>query len=448
MEQLKEQVLHDERATATANNDLDASIFEPESRLARYIPGGYSSSRCLPLKGRKMMYAVLALAGTAIIFFGYDASVMSQVNTNPDYLRLMGADSGSNRDAAAVGGIVSVWFGGFAIGALMVGSYADKIGRLKTVEIGCLWGILGAALQASAQNITWMMSARVIGGIGCGHLNTVVPIWTSELADPHLRGAFVAVEFTLALGGSTMVYWMEYACTKLQSEAFAWRFPVAFQMVFLFFVLAAVPFYPESPRHLAKQGKLDEARDILLRCRVDPDPLKIDYEMEGIKEALRLEATSTAHSYYSMLFTKDKFHTRRRIILGGGVQVMQKFTGIDFIATYAPEMFTLSGFSGNEPALLAGGNFISYTASLALAIWLSDRVGRRKLMLSGSFLMGIVLIVGAVLSHEVLKYADIDPVKSKQLGAGVVTVLYIYTVLYGSTWLTTCWVSIPHELSH
>ncbi|KAK5123107.1 hypothetical protein LTR85_003305 [Meristemomyces frigidus] len=204
MEAPKEQVLHDEQAATTANNDLD-SVYEPESRLARYIPGGYSPSRCLALKGRKMMYAFLALAGTAIIFFGYDASVMSQVNTNPDYLRLMGADSGSNRDAAAVGGIVSVWFGGFAIGALMVGSYADKIGRLKTVEIGCLWGILGAALQASAQNTTWMMFARVIGGIGCGHLNTVVPIWTSELADPHLRGAFVAVEFTLALGGSTMV---------------------------------------------------------------------------------------------------------------------------------------------------------------------------------------------------------------------------------------------------
>ena len=41
---------------------------------------------------------------------------MSQVNTNKNYLRLMGAASGSDRDSAAVGGIVSVWFGGFAIG--------------------------------------------------------------------------------------------------------------------------------------------------------------------------------------------------------------------------------------------------------------------------------------------------------------------------------------------
>ncbi|KAI7716666.1 sugar transporter STL1 [Hortaea werneckii] len=388
-----------------------------------------------------MMYAILALAGTSILFFGYDASVMSQVNTNSDYLRLMDANSSSDRDAAAVGGIVSIWFLGFALGALMVGAYADHIGRLKTIQLGCVWGILGAALQASAMNITWMMIARVIGGVGCGHLNTVVPIWTSELADPHLRGAFVAVEFTLALGGSTLVYWMEYGCVKTTSEAFAWRFPVAFQMVFLLVVLIAVPFFPESPRHLAKHGRVDEARDLLYRCRVEPDPTKIELEMLGIEEALRLEATSTtAHSYWTMLFARDELHTRRRILLGAGIQVMQKFTGIDFIATYAPEMFTLSGFTGDTPTLLAGGNFISYTASLAVAIWLSDRVGRRKLMLSGSSLMGVVLVVGAVLSYEVETNAESDPGRAKQFGAGVATVLYVYTVLYGGTWLTTCWV--------
>ncbi|GAB7348464.1 hypothetical protein MBLNU459_g6879t1 [Dothideomycetes sp. NU459] len=374
------------------------------------------------------------------MFFGYDASVMSQVNTNPNYLRLMGADSGSDRDSAAIGGIVSVWFGGFAIGAILVGNYADKIGRLKTLQVGACWALLGAALQASAQNITWMMFARVIGGIGCGHLNTVVPIWTSELADPHVRGAFVAVEFTLAITGSTGVYWMEYWCTKTRSEAFAWRFPVAFQVIFLLLILAAAPFYPESPRHLAKQGRLDEARDLLWRCRVEQDAAKIDQEMRGIVEAIRLEANSTAHSFSSMLFQKDKLHTRRRILLGGGIQVMQKLTGIDFIATYAPEMFALSGYKGNMPALLAGGNFLPYAASLAAAIYLSDHFGRRKMMMWGSSLMGFVLIAGAILSHEVVSNSTSNPAKANKLGAGVVAVLYIYTVLYGATWLTTCWV--------
>ena len=62
-------------------------------------------------------------------------------------------------------------------------------------------------------------------------------------------------------------------------------------------------------------------------------------------------------------------------------------------------------------------------------------------MLCGSLAMGIVLIVGAVLSHEVLEYAETNPDRAKKFGAGVVTVLYVYTMLYGSTWLTTCWVS-------
>ena len=145
--------------------------YRPESRFSHYIPGGYSQSRCLKLRGRPMMYAVLLLAGLSIMFFGYDASVMSQINTNQNYLDLMGlpnALSGNNGDAAGVGGLVSVWFGGFAIGALSVGAYADKIGRLKTLQVGCVWGIIGAVLQCSAQSFGMMIVARIVGGIGCG----------------------------------------------------------------------------------------------------------------------------------------------------------------------------------------------------------------------------------------------------------------------------------------
>lgn len=83
-----------------------------------------------------------------------------------------------------------------------------------------------------------------------------------------------------------------------------------------------------------------------------------------------------------LLSQKDRLHTQRRVLLGAGVHVMQKLASIDFIATYAPEMFTLAGYGGDKPALLAGGKYISYTASLALAIYLTARFGRRKLMLA------------------------------------------------------------------
>jgi MFS family permease len=71
---------------------------------------------------------------------------------------------------------------------------------------------------------------------------------------------------------------------------------------------------------------------------------------------------------------------------------------------------------------------------LALSIWLSDRIGRRKMMLTGCLAMGLVLIAGGVLSHEVTSG---DPSKKHAYGIGVATILYLYTFIYGSTWLTT-----------
>lgn len=66
MEDIKDRVAHNEGTQSTLNVD----IYVPESRLSKYIPGGYSSTRCLSFRGRAMMYAVLCLAGTAILFFG------------------------------------------------------------------------------------------------------------------------------------------------------------------------------------------------------------------------------------------------------------------------------------------------------------------------------------------------------------------------------------------
>jgi Sugar (and other) transporter len=188
---------------------------------------------------------------------------------------------------------------------------------------------------------------------------------------------------------------------------------------------------------LIRTGRLEEAREILFRARIDPVEGEIEREIAEIVAAIRLEARKPSPSFWKLMTNSDELHTRRRILLGAGVQIMQKFTGIDFISTYAPEMFSLAGYTGNKPAILAGCNFFGYTASLALSIYLADRVGRRRLMLIGSSSMFVVLIVGGVLSHEVIALADSNPSVASGCGAGVTTVLYLYTFIYGSTWLTT-----------
>lgn len=155
------------------------------------------------------------------MFYGYDQGVMSQVNLNPHYQELMGIAPiegivysslyqsppecnlciGNQRNVAALGGIVAVYYGGTLIGALVAGSLADRCGRIKAVVFGSLWALLGAVLQASAYNITWMCCARVIAGVGVGAIDCVIPVWSAEVSSHSARGAFLAIEFFMVSTG-------------------------------------------------------------------------------------------------------------------------------------------------------------------------------------------------------------------------------------------------------
>lgn len=122
---------------------------------------------------------------------------MALINLNEDYWNFMGINSPDNnkRNVAAEGGIVAVYYAGTLVGALIAGSLADRAGRIKAVVFGCMWALIGAVLQTSAQNIAWMCCARVISGIGVGSIDCVIPVWSAEVSSHSARGAFLAIEF-------------------------------------------------------------------------------------------------------------------------------------------------------------------------------------------------------------------------------------------------------------
>ncbi|KAL8894875.1 MAG: hypothetical protein Q9192_003993 [Flavoplaca navasiana] len=232
------------------------------------------------------MYRAISLfAGVAIMFHGYDQGVMSQVNLNPHYQELMGIApiEGNSRNFAALGGIVSVYYGGTLIGALIAGSLADRMGRIKAVVFGCLWALLGAVLQASAYNITWMCFGRVISGVGVGAIDCVVPVWSAEVSSHAARGAFLAIEFFMNIGGLALAYWIEYFAYLDPNHEMAWQTPLALQIISILVIGAGMNFFPESPRWLMKMGREGEARNVLKATR-DAD---IEYELGGIKKVVK-----------------------------------------------------------------------------------------------------------------------------------------------------------------
>jgi hypothetical protein len=142
------------------------------------------------------MYAILSLAGCAIMFFGYDASVMSLVNTNEDYLHLMGAASGSKRDSAAIGGLVSLWFGGFAMG-------------IKILELQCI------VADTIRGNFRWTL---------CGPSRTIKDDRT-RLSLGHTGSSFTGISTKLHLDGICPDHWwrgvrsFEHRCANLDFRA-------------------------------------------------------------------------------------------------------------------------------------------------------------------------------------------------------------------------------------
>ncbi|KAI9627330.1 hypothetical protein H4Q26_017428 [Puccinia striiformis f. sp. tritici PST-130] len=201
-------------------------------------------------------------------FYGFDQGVMSGVNITPNYQEEMGIFSQPQTEgnAAKIGGL------GAFVGALIGGILGDRIGRLKAIVFACFWAIIGAALQASAQNVQLTCCARVITGIGTGQLNALVPVWTSELSHHSGRGAAMGLESNLGsylylivmlnIAGLATAYWIEFGLRGANQEL-RWRLPLALQVGFLLVLLFLVPLFPESPRWLAKMGRDEDAREIL-----------------------------------------------------------------------------------------------------------------------------------------------------------------------------------------
>ncbi|OCF45048.1 hypothetical protein I317_01099 [Kwoniella heveanensis CBS 569] len=429
----------------------------PKVKWAKFFPGGYDPKYQIPLKGTKMMYAIQAIGGLAILFYGYDQGVMSGVVINDDFKRLMKLDSSPQtaRDSAAIGGIVAIYYAGSLIGGMVGGFLGDEIGRVKTTIFGCLVGIVGAALQASTQSFGWMCAARVISGFGTGHLNAIIPVWSSEMASHDGRGAILAFEFFLNIAGLAFAYWLEFGLkyASSRSQSFVWRFPLAFQLVFLVILVGLFSLFPESPRWLAKVGREDDARQVLAVLRTeegDTNDEKVNEEMYSIMEVVDVERKmESSNNYTAMIFgsrKKDdgcnKLHLPRRTWLVIGLQIWQELTGIGVVTVYAPTVFQSASYTSYKADWLSGVNNIFYMFSVLVAVFTLDRVGRRVTLYWGAIIMAISLALCTVGARFAVRTTGSE---QAAWGAVVASFTFIYTSTFGASWLTVPWL-YPTEI--
>ena len=147
--------------------------------------------------------------------------------------------------------VTAIYDIGSFFGAILAMGYGERFGRKITILTGSSIMLVGAVLQISAFSVAQMMVARIISGVGNGLNTATAPVWQSETSKANMRGKLVVIEMICNIAGFSLSNWITYGFSFLDG-GIAWRFPIAFQLLFLFTLFATVPWLPESPRWLVR----------------------------------------------------------------------------------------------------------------------------------------------------------------------------------------------------
>jgi MFS family permease len=148
---------------------------------------------------------------------------------------------------------------------------------------------------------------------------------------------------------------------------------------------------PESPRWLISKILEDKAYEILKAIRINAVTNELDEEISEIKEANVKE-----NGGFKDLMQK---WVRPALVIGIGFAVFQQLIGINTVIYYAPTIFSNIGLGENSAILSTVGIGILNVLVTILALFVMDRIDRKKMLIMGSLGMAISLSLLCIVSQ-------------------------------------------------
>lgn len=404
-------------------------------------------------------YLICAFASFGGIFFGYDSGYINGVLGSPIFIH---AVEGATADAISESHtslIVSILSCGTFFGALIAGDVADLIGRKWTVILGCLIYIIGVVIQmitGLGDALGAIVAGRLIAGIGVGFESAVVILYMSEICPRKVRGALVAgYQFCITIGlmlAACVVY-----ATKDRTDTGNYRIPVAIQFAWALVLGTGLMFLPDSPRYFVKKGNLQAATDALSRLRGQPRESEyIQVELSEIvanEEYERQLIPSTtwfgswANCFKGSLWKPNS--NLRKTILGTSLQMMQQWTGVNFIFYYSTPFLQSTGAIDNT-FLISMVFTIINVCSTPISFYTVERFGRRTILFWGAlgmlicqFLVGIIgVTVGFNHTHPDPTDATKSIANNIPAVNAQIAFIAIFIFFFASTWGPGAWIVI------
>ncbi|KAF2650313.1 sugar transporter [Lophiostoma macrostomum CBS 122681] len=423
------------------------------------------------------VFMTCAFASIGCIMYGYDQGVMSSV---------LVMESFQSEFPDLMGGTIQGWLvaalelGAWA-GALFCGWLSDVISRKYSMMVAVIIFTIGTCLQCAAKNKDMLFAGRVIGGFGIGMFSMVIPLYQAEIAPPHIRGGLVSLQQLSITIGTAIAFWLDYgmhfvggthckpsgvpesewtnadgtfnynaahghACTG--EKEVAWRFPLAFQLVFAWVLFFGMFFLPFSPRWLAMKHREEDCVKALSKLRrLAPEDPTLRAEFLEIKASVMFDEEIEAElnqnggklGTWKPMFSKNMF---KRVSIGVWIMIFQQFTGINAVLYYAPQIFGTFGFTDVTTQLLATGvtGILQIIFTIPAVLFL-DNLGRKTFLITGALGM---MVCHAIVAGIEGSFEDSWPVH-RAGGWAAIVFIWLFAVNFAYSWGPVAWV-ITQEL--
>ncbi|KAM0749668.1 putative lactose permease [Meredithblackwellia eburnea MCA 4105] len=260
--------------------------------------------------------------------------------------------------------------------------FTDRFGRKIPLYFGAVLMVAGAAAGAASKTRADFMGARVLLGVGTAAGQIAGSSLIHEIAHPRIRpfcGSFLQPTYYV---GSIMSSWLCFGMVYIGKSSWAWRAPLLAQGVGPLILLIGTYWVPQSPRWLVKNGRSDEAHEILANLHANgkmDDPLVL-FEMKEIEAALETEKLAGTSSWMSFL---NSGGGRRRLGIIMMIGLSTQWMGTGVVQYYLAVVLRQVGIT--DSAKINGIN-----GALAIFNWICslngayfwERFGRRPLVLT------------------------------------------------------------------
>jgi sugar porter (SP) family MFS transporter len=266
---------------------------------------------------------------------------------------------------------------GCALGAGIAGALSDRFGRKIVLLLSAVIFAFSSVATALPNGLGEFVAARVVAGVAIGIASMLAPLYIAEVSPAAIRGRLVSMNQLAIVLGILVSYLVGWAMAGLGEGSWRWMFAVAAVPSLLFF--GALFFVPESPRWLVKEGRRDEAAQVLARLGEPPSQLR------EIERVIAVESGSLRQLLEKGL--------RRPLLIGVTLAILQQVTGINTVLYYGSIIFTeQAGAASTSAALwanvLVGAMNLVFTV---VALFTIDRLGRKVLLISAAGGMGLSL---------------------------------------------------------